>query len=62
MNGNIKELKCVKCGWDKNCEGLIKTECLKYDYELFITKADKELCDLICPPIEFNEFNIEHEY
>lgn len=62
MNGNIKELKCVKCGWNKNCKGLIETECLKHDYEFFITKVDKELCDLICPPIEFNEFNIEHEY
>lgn len=62
MNGDIKELTCAKCGWDKNCKGLIKTECLKHDYEFFITKADKELCDLICPPIEFNEFNIKHEY
>lgn len=54
MNGDIKELKCAKCGWNKNCKGLIETECLKHDYEFFITKADKELCDLICPPIEFN--------
>ena len=62
MNGDIKELTCTKCGWNKNCKGLIETECLKHDYEFFIIKADKELCDLICPPIEFNEFNIEHEY
>ena len=59
MNGDIKELKCTKCGWNKDCEGLIKTECSKHNYEFFITKADKKLCDLICPPIEFN---IKHEY
>lgn len=49
MNGNEK---CKECGWNKNCNGLLKEQCENRNYELFISEYDKKMCDMMCNVIE----------
>lgn len=52
-----KNFKCYGCVYCKSCDKELEEKCASYDYVLFCTKEERELCDIMCPQIEEEKEN-----